>query len=160
MPKSLKRNYKKSQRRNYKKNTFKKSLKRKSLKRNSLKRKSLKRNSLKRNSLKRKSLKRKTYRKKNMKRKSLRGGMGPAAGLASSVYNRAAQDMALPGVGPRAVDKPPEQVEREYEGSWPPVSASATTAPLNHIPMQRVHGKSGVVITDNINSSTWQNQHT
>ena len=62
MPKSLKRNYKKSQRRNNKRNTFKKSLKRKSLKRTSLKRKSLKRN-------------RKTHRRKNMKRKCLRGGM-------------------------------------------------------------------------------------
>jgi len=46
MPKSLKKNYKKSQRRNYKKNTFKKSLKRKSLKRKSLKRTSLKRKSM------------------------------------------------------------------------------------------------------------------
>jgi hypothetical protein len=70
MPQSLKRKYKKSQRRNYKKNTFKKSLKRKSLKRNSLKR-----NSLKRKSYRRKNMERKTYIRKNMKRKSLRGGM-------------------------------------------------------------------------------------
>ena len=71
MPKSLKRKYKKSQRRIYKKNTFKKSSKRKSLIRKSLIRKSLKRKSFKRKSLKRKSF-------KNIK---LKGGMQPGHGI-------------------------------------------------------------------------------
>jgi hypothetical protein len=88
MPKSLKRNYKKSQTRNYKKNTYKKSLKRKSLKRTSLKRKSLKRN-------------RKTHRRKNMKRKSLRGGVlfeaEPHDPGASGLLDEIVEDRKLPG---------------------------------------------------------------